>query len=136
LSTRCAGSVAGGILCVPGAGNPEMGRNTRTGAAVFSLRLDEDLRKLADERATALGTPLGVYIRSLIERDVRGKIMRRRRKKYDELRRDLAGIHATIIAAGNRLTSADDIAHREEGIAALKDIVSAVLALGREVGAR
>jgi hypothetical protein len=111
-----------------------MGRNTRTGAAVFSVRLDEDLRREADERAAALGIPLGVYIRSLIEVDVRGKRVRRGRKKYDELRRDLAGIHATIIAVGNRMASADDIVYREEGIAALKDVVAAVLVLGHKVG--
>jgi hypothetical protein len=126
---------------------PEMGGNTGTRRPPpFSLRLPERLRTSATQKATASGQSLGKYIRALLEADLSGLQVARRRRKYDELRKDLAKVHASIILCGNRIersfletgesgTQSDDDSAREM-LNMLKDATSALVLLTRLMGVR
>jgi hypothetical protein len=130
--------------------NPEMGRITRPDEnAPFSLRLPGELRARATEKAASKGLTVGQYIRDLMEADLSGTTPRRRRGKYDELRHDLAHIHAAIIACGNqikrddRLCAIDPRGGRggdrrcdQEQTDLLRNAVAALILLARSIGAR
>jgi hypothetical protein len=126
---------------------PEMGCTTQAkGNAPFSLRLPLELRNKVDHRAALRNLSVGQYLRDLVEADLSGTHKRRRRRKYDELRQDLARIHAAIIACGNEIgcvnrqddsnpRSAEEHL-REQAVGSLKDAVAALIHLARTTGAR
>jgi hypothetical protein len=130
--------------------HPETGRITRPdGNAPFSLRLPGELRARATEKAASKRLTLGQYIRDLAEADLSGVTPRRRRGKYDELRHDLAQIHAAIIACGSqikrdgRLCAIDPCGGRggdrrcdHEQTDLLRDAVAALVILVPSIGAR
>ena len=121
---------------------PEMACSTSAGNnAPFSLRLPDDLRARARERASFKGVSIGQYVRALVEADLAGKAPSRRAGKRNALRQDLAQIHGAIIACGNQIGKMDcrcaagqlRCPVREQGLELLKDTVSAVLLLARSI---
>jgi hypothetical protein len=127
---------------------PAMGCNTRLPPTVsLSLRLTEDLKTKATERAASKGLNVSEYVRDLVEADLSATTPRRRRRKYDDVREELAKIHAAIIACGNQLKRADggntdpgrypdDHRVDQEQILLLKDLVTSVLLLARSIRIR
>jgi hypothetical protein len=125
--------------------NPEMGRTTSTKVNTpFSLRLSDDLRARATEKAASKNITIGQYIRDLVEADLSGTAPRRRRRKYDDLRQDLAKIHAAIITCGNQIKRVDGLCTRDgcrlptddQDQIFLKDAVSSLILLARSIRAR
>jgi hypothetical protein len=125
---------------------PEMGRTTRPGTnAPFSLRLPDELRAKVRERAASRNLTVGEYIRDLVEADLSGTAPRRRRKKHDDLRRDLAKIHAAIITCGNQIKRVDRLCTSDrcrrldddqDQILLLKDAASSLILLARSIRVR
>jgi hypothetical protein len=125
----------------PLAKHPEIGCNTPNATnAPFSVRLPKELRDAATERASSLELDLGQYIRDLIEVDLSRTRPRRRRTKYDGIRRSLAEIHAAIIRCSNELelsrARGADAGFHGQMISLLRDAVSSMLLIGRLIGPR
>lgn len=124
------------------AGCPEIGCITPSskGSAPFSVRLPKELKKDAKARAAAMGIDLGQFIRDAVEAALSGTRARRRRPKYDEIRQDLAEIHAAIISCANQVEQnqglVSDVEHDRQRIMLLRDAVSALLLLARSIGPR
>jgi hypothetical protein len=129
---------------------PAIGRITRRDSnAPFSVRLPDELRAKAVEKAASKRLAVGHYIRDLVEADLSGTPPRRRRGKYDDLRQDLAKINAAIIARGNQIErdggpcginscggQGADRHCRQVQIEILRDAVTALIALARSTRAR
>jgi len=120
-------------VSVPLTNDPEMGCSTAAvGNAPFSLRLPPDLRKKISARAESNNVSVGYYIRTLVEAELTGKPVRRRRSKFDGLRQDLAQVHGTIIKVGNRIAENDRDAVTQ--IEQLKDAVAILVEIARSLG--
>lgn len=92
-----------------------------------------DLKEQATSRALSKGISLGCYICDAVRAELTGNPVRRRRSPLDDVRQDLAKLHAAIIRAGNQLADQHHVAENSEPIGALKDAATSLLQLERAI---
>jgi hypothetical protein len=111
-----------------------MKRKTHRGNAPFSIRLPAELRTHLKEMSDFRMISEAAYVCALIEADI-GKRPRRPSRQHVFLRKELAKIHAAIIALGNQVTSGHvDYRGQAEVITdGLINIVAAILRLEDKV---
>jgi hypothetical protein len=104
------------------------------GNAPFSIRLPAELRAHLNEMSDRRMVSKAAYVCALIEADM-GKRTRRPSRQHVLLRKELALIHAGIIALGNQVTSGQVDYRGQAKIITdgLNEVVTAILRLEDEI---